>query len=298
VHRVIIACVRAAAPAPYDARTSRRGIDMAGDTLDAMHAYYARGFEQGRLTRPDGEVEFERSREIIGRHLPPAPAVVADIGGGPGRYSLWLAGLGYAVRLRDVVPLHVEQARAAAAEVGVDVDARVGDARELDLLDASVDVVLLLGPLYHLAERDDRIACLREARRVLRPGGVVFAAGISRWGPRLGSGVVAKLYHEYETLPEALVELEATGVMAPIFDGDFNGYCHRPDELRAEIADAGLACVDLVSVESIAFALPDLGARLADAVDRAALFDAIRALERVPELLGLGPHLLATARRS
>ena len=85
--------------------------------------------------------------------------------------------------------------------------------------------------------------------------------------------------------------------MAPLFDGDFSGYCHRPDELRAEIESAGLGCVDLVSVEGIAFALPDLESRLADEADRAALFDALRALERVPELLGLGPHMLATARR-
>ena len=270
---------------------------MASDALEAMHAYYVQGREQDRLGRPDGRVEFERTCEIIRRHLPPAPAVIADVGGGPGRYALWLAGLGYQVHLRDVVPLHVEQARESAAAAGLDIEARVGDARRLDLPDASADALLLLGPLYHLTERDDRIASLREARRVLRPGGVAFIAGISRWGPRLGEGVVGALYRDYDTLLDALTDLEATGVMAPFFVGDFSGYCHRPDELRAEVEAAGLACIDLVSVEGIAFALPDLEARLADDMDRAALFEALRALERVPELLGLGPHLLATARR-
>ena len=184
---------------------------MAGDALGAMHAYYELGREQARLGHPDGRVEFERSCEIILRHLPPAPGVVADVGGGPGRYAVWLAGIGYQVHLSDAVPLHVEQARSAAAAVGLDLEASVGDARELDLPDASVDALLLLGPLYHLTEHGDRMTSLREARRVLRPGGVAFVAAISRWGPRLGSGVVAALYRQYDTLLDALVDIGRPG---------------------------------------------------------------------------------------
>src|SRR5204862_5703302 len=78
--------------------------------------------------------------------------------------------------LVDPCPLHVAEARATLRSG----TARVGDARGLDEPDASFDAVLLLGPLYHLPERDDRLAALREARRVVRPGGQVFAAAISR----------------------------------------------------------------------------------------------------------------------
>src|SRR5580693_8307233 len=82
----------------------------------AMHAYYELGKEADRLgARGPGRLEFERTQEIVLRSLPPAPAVVADIGGGPGRYALWLADLGYRVRHRDLVPLHVAQVTAAAA---------------------------------------------------------------------------------------------------------------------------------------------------------------------------------------
>jgi SAM-dependent methyltransferase len=139
----------------------------------AMLEHYGRGEEEGRLvTTNAGQLEFERTQEIVLRRLPAAPAVIADIGGGPGRYALWLAGLGYRVVHRDVVPLHVEELLAAAAEsdAASAIDSAVGDARSLDLADSTVDAVLLLGPLYHLTRRADRIQALREARRVGRPG--------------------------------------------------------------------------------------------------------------------------------
>jgi hypothetical protein len=91
--------------------------------------------------------------------------------------------------------------------------------------------------------------------------------------------------------------VERTGRLIPLFEGSFSGYCHRPDELRDEILAAGLELVDLVGVEGIAFALSDLEERLRAPVQREIVFDAARAIERIPELLGLSPHLLATARR-
>src|SRR5215475_7782328 len=99
----------------------------------AMLEYYGRGEEADRLvTSGPGQLEFERTQEIVLRHLPPPPALIADIGGGPGRYALWLAGLGYRVVHRDVVPLHVEQLAAAAdadPDAASSIESAVGDAR-------------------------------------------------------------------------------------------------------------------------------------------------------------------------
>jgi len=61
------------------------------------------------------------------------------------------------------------------------IRAEVGDARRLELEDGGFDAVLLLGPLYHLPESKDRRTALAEAKRIVTPGGVVFAAGISRF---------------------------------------------------------------------------------------------------------------------
>jgi ubiquinone/menaquinone biosynthesis C-methylase UbiE len=88
----------------------------------------------------------------------------------------------YDVHLLDPVSLHVEQALLAARTAGTALaGAVVGDARRLPYADASADAALLLGPLYHLTDRADRVMALREAHRVLRPGGRIAAAAISRF---------------------------------------------------------------------------------------------------------------------
>src|SRR5215212_5220861 len=130
-------------------------------------AHYSEGIEQDRLFGGRSQLERVRTQGLLTRHLPPAPAVVLDVGGGPGVYARWLTERGYEVHLVDPVPLHVEQAQGADPKPA---SATIGDARKLDWPNARVDAVLLLGPLYHLTERDDRLQALREAHRVLRPG--------------------------------------------------------------------------------------------------------------------------------
>src|SRR5215207_1068852 len=98
------------------------------------------------------------------RHRRPGSRISAA---GLGRYALWLADRGYSVIHRDLVPGHVERLAAEAKAVGR-VDTAVGDARNLDIEDESVDALLMLGPLYHLTHQGDRVHALREARRILR----------------------------------------------------------------------------------------------------------------------------------
>jgi SAM-dependent methyltransferase len=261
----------------------------------ALRDYYERGMERDRLSDAHGQLEFVRTTEIVLRRLPAAPAMIADIGGGPGRYALWLAGLGHRVEHRDLMPLHVEQLTADAA--GAAISSAVGDARELDLPDGAVDAVLLLGPLYHLTSRADRIRALRECARIVRPGGPVFAAAISRWAPRIDGMLRARLYRRYPAAREIVGEVDRTGMLAPLEDGEFIAYCHRPGELSDEMAEAGLKVTDLASVEGPAFVLGDLDERIADPDDWSAVLEVARAVEHVPELAGFGPHLLATAVR-
>lgn len=257
-----------------------------------MRAYYEQGKERDRLDGPKGALELERSKEILRRRMPSAPATVADIGGGPGRYSLWLAGLGYTVEHRDLIDLHVDQLAAAGSPL---IRTAVGDARDLDIADSSVDAVLLMGPLYHLAERDDRVQALKEARRIVRAGGPVFVAVISRWAPRLDGVLQERLYEDNPEFLSLLGEVERTGILPPAVPNGFLGYTHRPYDVADEVSEAGLHLEDLVGVEGPPLAAADMQTRVDDPVAWRVLLDAARAIERVPELLGLSPHLIATA---
>ena len=137
--------------------------------------FYNSGAEIGRLERGLGVIEFYRSKEIISNYLTGSGLTICDVGGGIGRYSEWLAEQGHNVTLIELAPVAVEYAN---KEMKTPYVAKVGDARELDVPSDSCDAVLLMGPLYHLMNLSDRMTSISEAYRILKPGGLLFAAGI------------------------------------------------------------------------------------------------------------------------
>ena len=265
-------------------------------------AYYDRGHEEGRLG-DWGRLEFLRTRELLARFLPAPPATVLDVGGAAGAYALPLAAEGYEVHLVDPVALHVEQARAASAAQSDAplASAVVGDARELPVEDRSADIVLLLGPLYHLTDAADRAHALHEARRALRPGGLLAAAAITRFASTL-DGVAQGFLLEPGF--EAIVERDLADGQHRNPDGHpgwfTTAYFHRPDELQREVAGAGFDVTALVAVEGAVGAAAEthaLDAWIDDPDKREILLRAIRRVEAEPSLLGASPHLLAVATR-
>jgi SAM-dependent methyltransferase len=159
---------------------------------ETIREHYGTGYERERLTVGSSRIEFARTNELLQRFLPSAPATILDVGGGPGAYAAWLADQGYQVHLVDPLPLHVEQAAAAARARDRSFTVALGDARSLAQNDSSCDAVLNLGPLYHITDRAERVRALAEAKRVLGPGGVVAAAAISRFASLL-DGLVSGL---------------------------------------------------------------------------------------------------------
>ncbi|WP_432565342.1 class I SAM-dependent methyltransferase [Kineococcus sp. SYSU DK003] len=259
--------------------------------------YYARGREHTRLTSGTGRLEFWRTTELLARWLPAAPAVVLDVGGAAGAYALPLAARGHTVHLVDPAPVHVEQARAASAAAPEPLGSvALGDARDLEWPGASVDAVLLLGPLYHLTSAADRARALSEAFRVLRPGGVVVAAAITRWASALDA--VARGWLADDEFARIVSDDVRTGLHRndSARPGWFTtAYFHRPEEFAAELAAAGFAVEGPVAVEGLGeLATDDL---LDDPVARERLLALVRATEREPGLLGLGGHLLACGTR-
>jgi SAM-dependent methyltransferase len=273
---------------------------MAGDTrcMSAVPRevieFYESGREFGRLANGElaGPLEFERTIELLQRYLPGHARDVLDVGGGPGVYADWLSRRGHAVSLIDPVRLHVDSARARG------IDAHLGEAGQLEQPDVSVDAVLLMGPLYHLVDAQDRDRALREARRVLRPGGVLIATAISRFAALLDQLVRLDRVHQ----PDEMARIETltrTGVLRARPGGVFTtAFMHRPGEFRREIASAGFGDVTVVSIEGPGYLVNNFDERWNDNARRAALLMAARLIENEPEIIGLGSHLMAVGHRA
>jgi ubiquinone/menaquinone biosynthesis C-methylase UbiE len=265
-------------------------------------AFYERGDEAGRLESM-GRLEFARTMVLLERFLPSAPAVVLDVGGGAGAYALPLARRGYEVHLVDPIALHLEQALAAAqADPAAELaSARIGDARALPQADACADAVLLLGPLYHLTEAAQRKRALEEALRVLRPGGVLAAVGISRFASTL-DGILRGFLLDpgFEPLVERDVVEGQHRNPDRVPHWFTTAYFHRPEELEREVASAGFDVRALLAVEGPAGTHSEVGeldAWLDDAAKREILMRTIARVEAEPSLLGASPHVMAIAIR-
>ena len=262
-------------------------------------AHYELGLERGRLFRGgEPRLELTRTLELLDRFLPSAPARLVDVGGGPGAYAAIWARRGYDVHLYDLLELHVEQAeQAAAAQPEHRFTAQVADARSIPEREASADAVILLGPLYHLTGETQRVAALREARRILKPGGVVAAVGISRF-----AALLDELWQGWLSDPlfRAIAERD-------VVDGQHRNpdpvgypqwfttaYFHRPDELADEVRQAGFDAVSLHGIEGPGWLMQD---QWSDPDQREHMLFAARAIESEPSLSGLSAHMLAVGTK-
>jgi SAM-dependent methyltransferase len=261
--------------------------------------YYDRAPEEARLEQGPFQLEELRTRELIQRFAPPPPATVVDVGGAAGAYALWLADAGYVVHLLEPAPrLLAEAERRSASSRRPLASCRAGDARALDLAGDAADVILLLGPLYHLTDARDRKRALLEVARVLRPGGWVFAAAISRFASAL-DGLSRDLLQDPRFARIMEQDLRDGQHRNPTDRLDYftTAYFHRPEELADEVTAAGLSLNGVYGLEGPGWILPDVAERMADVERRTALLKIARMLEAEPAVLGCSAHLLAVAQR-
>ena len=255
-----------------------------------------------RLEHPtDGRLEFAVHKAWIGRYLPKGPARVLDIGGGPGRYSIWLGEQGYRVTLADLSPELLRLAREKAAEAGVTLNGIV-EANAADLsqfADASFDAVLCMGPLYHIMFEDEREAAARELFRVLTPGAVVFTAFLNRLQVlRVAIDQDIPLFTPYTF--DIVKRWHYDGVLDFAIPGTFNlAYLFRPQDVPPFMEAAGFKTIDLISSQSIA---GDRQKHLAGfAENQPDLYEWVMSelieMANEPSIIGSGFHLLYIGRK-
>lgn len=241
--------------------------------------------EDRRLDDPYGVLQRRHTQEILARFLPRAGMEVLDVGGATGAYAFWLAEQGHRVHLVDVTPRHVELARQRNTGAHRLASCVVADARELPFADGGADAVILHGPLYHLAERRERDRAWAEARRVLRPGGVVFGFGIGRFAGLVYGVAEGKIFDDaYWAVVAEEVKTGVRNNNPPRIRSLLRAYFHRPEELAAEMTAAGFRLEKTIGVVGPAWLARDAAACVADEAKLSRLLEVARLAEGDPLL--------------
>jgi len=269
--------------------------------VSEVERYYDRQVEHewSRLERHP--IEFGVTLRALEDYLPRPPAAILDVGGGPGRYSIALAARGYVVTLVDLSANCIAFARRKAEELEIQLAGSVR-ASAVDLgafTDASFDAVLLMGPLYHLVRAEDRARAVAEARRVLKPEGLLFASFIGRYAAIIADA--ARRYPERILTSRARWERELeTGVVEISFSAApvtfTEAYMVRPQEVRPWLEGAGFATLDLIGCEGLLGQVEEGIKQLADEA-RAAWIDLTYRVGKDPSVHGAACHLLYVGRK-
>ena len=261
--------------------------------------YYNRGLEKDRLFIDYFQLERVRTMEIVKRHLNQPKMNIIDIGGGTGFYSFWLAEQGHNVHLIDLTPKNIEIALEHSKETGINLGSiKVGDATNLDYDENSFDIALLFGPLYHLVNKEDRIKSLLEAKKVLKNGGVLLCAGISRYASMI-DGYFKDIIKDSTLEKMVRDDLNSGQHRNPTgsFDCFTTAYFHHPEELKEEIKEAGFELDKVIPIEGFGCALPNFDEKWKDEKYKNSLLQTLEIIENDSSIAGITAHLMGVGRK-
>lgn len=279
------------------------------NTIDnAVLAYYEAGREYNRLRTDIGLIEFERTKEILLENLPTPPAIIYDIGGAYGEYSWWLASLGYEVHLFDLSETNIKMSKELAKEYPACslAASEVCDARKIPRTDNSADAVLLMGPLYHITDYEERIIAVKESFRLLKKGGVLFTAALTPYSVLLYN-ITVYSPNDGETYLEnsdflAMIERELKdgchiNPNKETYEGLGSSHLHTAKALKSELEVGGFSDSVVHGIMGGAWLANDIDELWKNETSRNALMNTVRLLDNHEEIIGLSGHLLAVSRR-
>lgn len=242
------------------------------------------------------QLEYDLTWRYLTDHLP-EQGTVLEIGAATGRYTLELARRGYAVTAVDLSAALLDVCGRRLSDAGLEKQVKliVADARHLDAVtETNFDVVLLMGPLYHLIVDSDRQAALKQAFDRLRPGGILFSAMLSRFG------VMGDLLNNNPGWIETQAEVQSVLLHGKRPDdfprGGFRGYLARVDEVIPLHDSAGFEPITLAGIEPLIGAHDENYNRL-EGSQRAQWLDLLYAIAAEPSILGAARHLLYIGRK-
>ncbi|MBU0491966.1 MAG: methyltransferase domain-containing protein [Chloroflexi bacterium] len=273
------------------------GVDDISDIKDLYEAKPEQ--EDDRLVRH--QLEYELTWRYLDAYLPPAclPAGghILEVGAASGRYTLELAQRGYTVTAFDLSAALTALSQARLAEAGLSdrVTYLVGDARDLGALHGQAfDAALVMGPLYHLIHESDRRLVLRQIFGVLRPGGMVFTASISRFG--ILGDLMKKVPDWIEDQAEVRSIVECGYDPDHWPRGGFRGYFATVDEIAPLHEADGFETVRVAGVEP-GISSDDESYNVLEGDRRRAWLDLLYEVSTQPSMVGASRHLLYIGRK-
>ncbi|WP_299050304.1 class I SAM-dependent methyltransferase [uncultured Polaribacter sp.] len=263
-----------------------------------LEDFYNTASEETRLEKGMGVFEFERIKELISLHLYHPNATIIDVGGGTGKYSEWLAKNGNTVHLLEPVLKHIKLAEKRAKKLKNSFTITQGKAQKLPYKNNSADLVILHGPLYHLQNKEDRVAAILEAKRVLRKGGVVLGFAINATASTV-VGLMNGMIHANSFFEMCKEEL-TTGIHNAPKDFPFllaDAFYHKPEQLKKEFLEQDLEFINLFAVEGLVWLDHQYFANMIDKQKSKTLNKLQKLTQNDEYLLPFSPHMMLAAKK-
>ncbi|ARV07619.1 SAM-dependent methyltransferase [Polaribacter sp. SA4-10] len=260
--------------------------------------FYNKASEETRLEKGMGIFEFERIKELIEQHLSKPNSTIIDVGGGTGKYSEWLSNKGHHVHLIEPVLKHIKLAEKRAKKLKKPFSVAIGEATKLPYKNDAADLVILHGPLYHLQKREDRVAAIIEAKRVLKKGGIILGFAINATASTV-VGLMNGMIHADSFFNMCKEEL-TTGIHDAPKDFPFllaDAFYHKPEGLKSEFLEQNLNFINLFAVEGMIWLDNEYFANMLDK-KKSKTLKALQNLTQNDEyLLPFSPHMMIAVKK-
>jgi S-adenosylmethionine-dependent methyltransferase len=213
--------------------------------------------EQKRLDLPLCKIEFASTLRLIDKYFP-KQGHICDIGGGTGRYTIELLRKGFSVTLLDLSDVEIRLAGIQLNKHELSAEQLiVGDARDMNMLASNIfDAALLLGPMYHIVEPDERAKVLRELKRILKDQGIAIIAYLNSWG-LIKTGIV-DFPHWYKDVSFLRSMLDEHAFAGQQLSGFTECYWSTSEAALQEVGKAGFEVISYAGAESFANGMSDL----------------------------------------